>query len=185
LVTLYTGPIGLILYIMTCKEPYPGAHEQFIRPTWKQAVGSTMHCLAGDATGIMIAAAVTTSLHLPMWLDTISEYVFGFALGLLIFQALFMKSMMGGTYLKALKMSFIPEWLSMNAMMGGMIPVMVVLMSWDMRAMDARGLEFWAVMSCAAFAGGVVAYPINYWMVDKGIKHGMMTVRQQRGVQPA
>ncbi len=197
LITLYTGPIGLVVYILTCKEPFPGTHEQFIRPLWKQAVGSTMHCLAGDATGIMIAAAITTSLRFPMWLDTISEYAFGFALGLFIFQALFMKDMMGGTYAKALKMSFIPEWLSMNAMMGGMIPVMIVLMSWDMRAMDARGLEFWVVMSFAALVGGIVAYPINYWMVDKGIKHGMMTderkeqenirraqLQHQHGVQP-
>jgi len=41
LVTLYTGPIGLILYILACKEPYPGTHAQFVRPLWKQTVGST------------------------------------------------------------------------------------------------------------------------------------------------
>lgn len=181
LVTLYTGPVGLIVYIMTSKEPWPGTHEQFVRPLWKQAVGSTMHCLAGDATGIIIAAAVTTSLRLPMWLDTVCEYAFGFAVGLLIFQALFMKGMMGGSYGHALKMSFIPEWLSMNAMMGGMIATMMVLMARDMRAMDARGLEFWGVMSLAALVGGVVAYPINYWMVDKGIKHGMMTDERKEG----
>ncbi|MDQ2681152.1 MAG: DUF4396 domain-containing protein [Candidatus Eremiobacteraeota bacterium] len=175
LVTLYTGPLGLILYILACKEPFPGTHEQFIKPIWKQAAGSTMHCLAGDATGIIVAAAITTSLRLPMWLDIISEYALGFAFGWFIFQALFMKNMMGGSYPKALRMSFIPEWLSMNTMMGGMIAVMVILMSWDMRAMDARNIEFWMVMSFAAIVGGIVAYPINYWMVDKGIKHGMMT----------
>lgn len=175
LVTLYTGPFGVILYVMACKEPYAGAHDAFIKPLWKQAVGSTIHCLAGDATGIIIAAAITTTLRLPMWLDTVSEYLFGFAFGLFIFQALFMRSMVGGTYLKALRMSFIPEWLSMNTMMGGMIPVMVVLMSWDMRAMNARNIEFWVVMSFAALIGGIVAYPINFWMVSKGIKHGMMT----------
>jgi Domain of unknown function (DUF4396) len=178
LVTLYTGPLGLALYLLSCKEPYPGTHDLFIKPMWKQAAGSTMHCLAGDATGIIVAAAITTSLRLPMWLDSISEYTFGFAFGLLVFQALFMKSMMGGSYAKALRMSFIPEWLSMNTMMGGMLAVMVILMSWDMRAMDARGIEFWIVMSCAAIVGGIVAYPINYWMVDKGIKHGMMTRKQ-------
>ncbi|MDQ2680099.1 MAG: DUF4396 domain-containing protein [Candidatus Eremiobacteraeota bacterium] len=175
LVTLYTGPLGLVLYIMSSKEPYAGTHDRFIRPTWKQAAGSTMHCLAGDATGIIVGAAITTSLRLPMWLDTISEYALGFAFGLFIFQALFMKDMMGGSYSKALRMSFIPEWLSMNTMMGGMIVAMVVLMSWDMRAMNARNIEFWVVMSFAAIIGGIVAYPINYWMVDKGIKHGMMT----------
>lgn len=179
LVTLYTGPLGLILYIMTCKEPYPGTHDRFIRPLWKQAAGSTMHCLAGDATGIIVAAAITTTLRLPMWIDIISEYVLGFTFGLFIFQALFMKGMLGGSYGKALKRSFIPEWLSMNSMMGGMILAMVVLMSWDMRSMDARDIQFWAVMSFAAIIGGLVAYPINLWMVDRGLKHGMMTDKAQ------
>jgi len=38
------------------------------------------------------------ALGLVMWHDLIAEYVFGFAFGLLIFQALFMKQMFGGSY---------------------------------------------------------------------------------------
>ena len=37
------------------------------------------------------------------WIDLIVEYIAGFAFGLLIFQSLFMKDMMGGSYLAALK----------------------------------------------------------------------------------
>lgn len=59
LVTLYTGPVGAAVYVLSCKEPRPGAHEQFITPRWKQALGSSIHCMAGDATGIIAAAAVT------------------------------------------------------------------------------------------------------------------------------
>src|SRR4030081_1284024 len=40
LVTLYCGPLGLLLYVLADKEPYPGTHEDFIRPLWKQGVGS-------------------------------------------------------------------------------------------------------------------------------------------------
>jgi hypothetical protein len=50
LVTLYMGPIGLLLYVMADKEPHPGEHEEFVKPLWKQGVGSTIHCVAGDAT---------------------------------------------------------------------------------------------------------------------------------------
>jgi hypothetical protein len=49
-VTLYMGPLGLLLYVLADKEPSPGTHEQFIKPLWKQGVGSTIHCVAGDAT---------------------------------------------------------------------------------------------------------------------------------------
>ena len=176
LVTLYTGVVGAALYILSCQEPAPGEHEEFVKPLWKQTIGSTIHCMAGDATGIIVAAAVTAALGLPMWLDVISEYVFGFAFGLLIFQALFMKNMLGGSYLKAVWRSFTPEWLSMNAVMAGMIPVMVILMSRDATAMEATSLRFWGVMSLATLIGLVVAFPVNMWLVAVGLKHGMGTV---------
>ena len=108
LVTLYMGPVGAALYVLSDKEPAPGTHEEFVKPLWRQGVGSTVHCVAGDATGIIIAAVIVTSLGLPMWQDLIIEYAAGFAVGLLIFQALFMRGMAGGSYTKALRSTFIP-----------------------------------------------------------------------------
>jgi hypothetical protein len=178
LVTLYLGPIGLFLYVLSCKEPFPGTHEVFITSPWKQALGSTIHCVAGDATGIIVAAAITGALGLPMGVDLVIEYAAGFGFGLLIFQSLFMKDMMGGSYLAAVRHTVLPEWLSMNFMMAGMFPTMVILMMGrDMRAMDPTELVFWGTMSAAVLVGLVVAYPINWWMVDKGLKHGMGTQR--------
>ncbi|MEN0120178.1 MAG: DUF4396 domain-containing protein, partial [Pseudomonadota bacterium] len=75
LVTLYMGPLGLLLYVLADKEPRPGEHEAFIRPLWKQGIGSTIHCVAGDATGIILVAVITALLGLPMWLDLILEYL--------------------------------------------------------------------------------------------------------------
>lgn len=179
LVTLYLGPIGLLLYVLADKEPHPGSHEAFVSPLWKQGVGSTIHCVAGDATGIIIAAAATAILGFPMWIDVIFEYAAGFLLGLLVFQALFMKSMMGGSYWQNVKSSFLPEFISMNAMMAGMIPTMTLLMMGrDMRAMWPGELLFWGVMALGIGVGFSVAYPFNVWMVAKGMKHGLMTVRE-------
>ena len=177
LVTLYMGPLGLLLYI-TDEEPRPGKREVFIKPLWKQGVGSTVHCVAGDATGIILAAVVVAVIGLPMWLDLIVEYTAGFLLGLLIFQALFMRKMMGGTYRQNLRRSFLPEWISMNCMMAGMAPVMVALMMGrDMRAMWRGEPLFWVVMSLGVIVGFGLAYPVNVWMVARGMKHGLMTER--------
>ena len=179
LVTLYLGPIAAGLYVLADKEPKPGTHEEFVRPLWKQGIGSTIHCVAGDATGIILAATVTALLGFPMWVDLIVEYVFGFAFGLFIFQALFMKDMAGGSYWGAVKQSFMPEWLSMNLMMAGMILVMVPgMMGRDMRAMDPRELIYWGVMSAGVIAGFAAAYPVNVWLVWANLKHGLMTVRR-------
>jgi hypothetical protein len=177
-VTLYMGPIGLLLYVMADKEPRPGEHEEFIKPLWKQGAGSTIHCVAGDATGIILAAVVTAVLGLPMWLDLIVEYLAGFGFGLFIFQSLFMKNMMGGSYRENVRKSFMPEFISMNAMMAGMAPVMsLLMMGRDMRAMEPTELLFWGVMSLGVSAGFAIAYPVNLWMVSRRMKHGLMTDR--------
>lgn len=177
LVTLYTGPVALVVYWFSCREPSPGTHEEFIAPLWKQSIGSAIHCMAGDATGIIVAAAITSTLGLPMGIDAVVEYVAGFAFGLFIFQALFMKDMLGGGYWNAVKSTWLPEWLSMNAVMAGMIPVMIILMTRDMRAMEPTSARFWGVMSIASLVGGVLAYPVNWWLVKKRLKHGMGTER--------
>ena len=177
LVTLYTGPVGLLIYWFSCREPSPGTHEAFIAPLWKQAVGSTIHCAAGDATGIIVAAGITGFFGLRMGVDIWVEYAAGFAFGLFIFQALFMKDTMGMSYGEALRSSFLPEWLSMNAMMAGMLPTMVILMTRDMRAMEATSPRFWAAMSAATLVGVAVAYPVNHWLVKNKLKHGMGTER--------
>jgi hypothetical protein len=111
-------------------------------------------------------------------LDLIVEYAAGFAFGLLIFQALFMKDMLGGSYAKALRHSLYPEWVSMNFMMAGMFPTMVLLMMGrDMRAMEPTQLVFWGAMSAAVVIGLLTCYPVNLWLVAKGLKHGMGTLR--------
>lgn len=177
LVTFYLGPISVVIYWFSCREPAPFTHENFIAPLWKQSVGSTIHCLAGDATGIIAAAIITMSLGLSMKIDVIVEYVFGFLFGLLVFQALFMKDMLGGSYLEAVKKTWFAEWISMNAMMSGMVPVMVILMTRDMSSMNPASLRFWGVMSLGTLAGAVVGYPINVWLVKNNLKHGMGTER--------
>jgi manganese oxidase len=179
LITIYMGVFGLLLYVLADKEPRPGTHEEFVSPLWKQAIGSTIHCCAGDATGIIIAAALTAILGWPMAIDLVVEYVAGFAFGLFIFQALFMKQIMGGTYWENVRRTFVPELISMNAMMAGMAPTMsFLMMGQDMRAMDPFELLFWGVMSLGVIVGFAFAFPFNIWMVEKGLKHGLMTVRE-------
>jgi hypothetical protein len=65
----------------------------------------------------------------------------------------------------------------MNGVMAGMAAVMVPWMTRDPQAMEPTSPRFWFTISIALTAGFVVAYPINWWLVDRGLKHGMMTVR--------
>ena len=86
-----------------------------------------------------------------------------------------MKSMFS-SYRRSLTGTFMSELLSMNTVMGGMTAVMVPWITHNMDAMSPTGPTFWFVMSICLCAGFIVALPMNWWLVDHGLKHGMMTV---------
>ena len=176
LVVAYTGPIGCFLYLMTCRRPFPGGHDEFTRKTWKQSVNSEMHCLAGDATGIVVAASVVPVFHLTNGWDSVFEYIAGFVCGLFIFQALMMRAMYDGDYWKAVRKTFFAETMSMNCVMAGMLPTMIVLASFWPTSTEPTTAEFWFRMSIASIVGLATAYPVNFWLVNSHLKHGCMTL---------
>lgn len=102
----------------------------------------------------------------------------GFSFGWLFFQAFAMKDMAGGDYLKSLRMTFIPEFLSMNILMAGMTIVSKFWMAEVPGSTDPANAAFWFIMSMALIAGFMCAYPMNWWLVTRHLKHGMMTVRK-------
>jgi hypothetical protein len=173
LLTLYTGVFALVIYWFLHRASARETPEQSQPSLWEQSVESTIHCVAGDATGILIAVVVMSWLRLPMRAELIAEYVAGFAVGLLLFQALCMKSTFDGGYWRAVRGTFLPETVSMNAVMAGMIPVMIILMSRDMRAMEPTSVRFWGTMSLALLVSTVTTFPVNWWLVKRGLKHGM------------
>lgn len=176
LLTAYTGPLGAFLYVLGCREPLPGLHERYVATRWRQVLGSTMHCVAGDGLGIMAGAVIGSVLHLHGAADVALEYILGFGFGWSIFQALAMRGMAGGSYRRSLSMTFFPELLSMNFLMAGMVPVMMFGMKSVPAAMNPVRPAFWFIMSMALLVGFITAYPMNWWLVSHHMKHGMMTV---------
>lgn len=177
LITLYSGPLGAFFYVLGCREPLPGTHERYVAARWRQVLGSTMHCVAGDGVGILAGAVIGSLVSLSVPGEIALEYVLGFGFGWLIFQALFMRSMAGGSYRRSLRSTFASELLSMNCLMGGMIVVSTLAFRGNQDAHDPSKPLFWFHMSLALMCGFVVAYPMNWWLVANHLKHGMMTVR--------
>ena len=48
ILTAFAGPLGAFFYVLGCREPLRGNHEQYVTARWRQVLGSTMHCVAGD-----------------------------------------------------------------------------------------------------------------------------------------
>jgi hypothetical protein len=95
----------------------------------------------------------------------------------MIFQSLFMRDMGGGSYRRALTSTFLPELLSMNLLMAGMVPTVMALREHVASANNSVSPRFWFVMSMGLLVGFVITYPMNWWLVANHLKHGMMTVR--------
>jgi hypothetical protein len=180
LIILYMGPIGLFLYFASCRQPLPGTHDVFIAAHWKQAVGSLIHCIAGDATAIIVMASILHFTEIPNGTEVVVEYVAAYLFGLFIFQALFMRNMFA-TYKEAVMKSIFAETVSMNMVMAGMFPVIVAVKYFLPESSNPATLYFWGSMSLATLVGFIFAYPINSWMVKRGIKHGMMSKTQDEG----
>ena len=176
ILTAFTGPIGAFFYVLGCREPIKGTHEQYVSARWRQVLGSTMHCAAGDGIGIIVGAAIGAGLALTFWPDFLLEYLLGFSFGWGYFQAFAMKDMAGGDYGKSLRMTFLPEFLSMNCLMSGMLLVSKFWMPQVEGGDDPARPEFWFIMSMALLVGFMTAYPMNWWMVSNHMKHGMITV---------
>jgi hypothetical protein len=185
LLTAYTGVVGAFLYVIGCREPLPGLHERYVAVRWRQTLGSTMHCVAGDGVGILVGAVLSSALALSGLSEVILEYILGFAFGWTIFQSLFMRDTAGGSYQRALAATFLPELLSMNLLMAGMVPTVMILRAQIPPASDPTMPSFWFVMSMGLLVGFIVAYPMNWWLVANHLKHGMMTVRPSSAIAGA
>ena len=87
-----------------------------------------------------------------------------------------MIGMFNGRYFLAVRKTFFSEAVSMNFVMAGMIPTMVLLAGAWPDSMEPTHPSFWFRMSMASVVGGIVAFPINHWLVRNHLKHGCMTV---------
>ncbi len=96
-----------------------------------------------------------------------------------------MRDMAGGSYSKSLRMTFLPELLSMNLLMTGMLLTTRFSMPQVAGGNDPARPEFWFIMSMALVVGFACAYPINWWLVVNHMKHGMLTVRKEPVAAPS
>ncbi len=176
ILTAFTGVFGAFFYVLGCREPLKGTHAQYVSATWRQVLGSTMHCAAGDGIGIVVGAVLGAVLSLSPWQDFLLEYALGFGFGWAFFQAYAMRDMAGGSYIRSLRETFVPELVSMNMLMAGMVATMKLLMPRIDGATNPLQPAFWFVMSMALIVGFILAYPVNWWLVTRNLKHGMLTV---------
>jgi uncharacterized membrane protein (Fun14 family) len=127
---------------------------------------ATTHCLVGCAIGEWIGLAIGVSMGFNPWptmaLATVLGFVGGYTLGLwpLVRQ--------GMSWTQAFRTIWLGETIS--------IAVMEFAMNFTdyhvggVQAPSVLSVPFWLGFAAAVPAGFVVAWPVNFWLLKRGIK---------------
>ena len=142
------------------------------KPRWQGISLSTLHCGAGCT----LADIIGESLASVMGLALISGWVLDYALALLIgvyFQYMAIQQMGRMQPQQAIAKALKVDFLSLSAWQVGMYGFMAIYLAFSAGGAGRLSFDFWFAMQIAMLAGFFVAYPMNQWLIHKGIKHAM------------
>jgi len=143
-------------------------HFQSQKPSRaKLAFSTTLHCLLGcgigEVVGVIIGTAFLMTIINTMILAVSLGFVFGFILGI-------RPLLKAGFNLKrAFQTVFVAEGLSIAVMEA--TEVLVQVYTPGVMESGLTSWIFWAGMFLALTAGFIAAYPVNYYLIGKGIRH--------------
>ena len=131
------------------------------------AFSATLHCLLGCGIGEIVGMIIGTALVMTnvntLILAVVLGFVFGFILGLIpLLKA-------GFSFTKALRTILVAEGLSIVVMETA--EVLVEVYTPGVMEAGLTSWIFWAGMLFALTAGFIAAYPVNYYLIGKGIRH--------------
>ncbi|MFB6124400.1 MAG: DUF4396 domain-containing protein [Halanaeroarchaeum sp.] len=161
LTVLYSGPLGLAAY------RYAGRRQIDHDSPWRKGMRSTAHCYsgcgAGEVTGVVAAVVVGLATLGTTLLTFGLAYLFGYALtvGPLV---------QGGESLRAaLEDALVSETPSITVM------EIVAIGTDQLLAGGATFGEptFWTSLLVSLTLGFLAAYPVNRWLISRGVKGGM------------
>lgn len=133
----------------------------------KLAAQATFHCLMGCGIGDILGVILGTIFHLPYGTRIISGIGFGFILGFLFSVVPLVKANI--SFITASKVVLTSETLSILSMEGA--EALTELVFPGMRRMGLSHIQYWFGLLIALVTGFVVAYPVNYLLIKKGIRH--------------
>jgi Domain of unknown function (DUF4396) len=144
--------------------------ERAMPSTNQLALSATIHCLTGCAIGEVLGLVIASQLgwdDLPsIALAVVLAFVFGYALTL---RPLLASGVAVGT---AMGLAFAADTLSITVM--EIVDNAIILAIPG--AMDAGIADplFWGSLALALGVAGVVAFPVNRWLIGRGRGHAVL-----------
>lgn len=185
---LYAGPLALLAYYkigrLSTKKAMMQAKMQDKempsqqKPFWQSVVVGALHCGSGCTLGDIMAETILIFVPVVVFGDKlygawVVDFVFAFILGI-IFQYYSIKPMKNlspkDAFIAALKADTLSLTSWQIGMYGGMAIATFVIFK---HHLEASTPIFWFVMQFAMLLGFLTAYPVNWWLLKKGIKEVM------------
>jgi len=154
------------------------AHHHADKPQWQSVFVGVTHCGGGCTLGDSLAAPIVALTGFTVLGSTLLGHYVGAFIGAYIFGLAFqiMPAMemgeknMAKAFINAVKadtMSLVAFEIGMFAWLA---VAFLVLLPEEPSVASAT---YWFMMQIAMIIGFITAYPANWWLINRGIKHGM------------
>ncbi|BBL77256.1 DUF4396 domain-containing protein [Methylomagnum ishizawai] len=177
LTALFGGPLALWAYAAIGRAG-PRGEPSRERPFWQSVGLGTTHCGSGCALGDIVAEwfvffVPLTLFGKPLFAAWALDYALAFLFGI-VFQYFTIQPMRKLPPTQGLAAALKADALSLTAwqvgMYGWMALTVFVLFGHKLPKTDP---VFWFMMQIAMLAGFLTSYPVNWWLLRKGIKETM------------
>ncbi len=177
---LYGGPLGLWLYWRIGRRK--SLHEESgmdgsHKPFWAVALTGSTHCGAGCAVGDFLGEWLVYAAGFALLGSALlGKYVAAFALAYLFgifFQYFSIAPMRGLGLWSGLLAAIKADTLSLVAYEVGMFGWMAVTQKLLFPGLEPTSWTFWVMMQVAMVLGLVTAFPVNWWLIKRGVKEAM------------
>jgi Domain of unknown function (DUF4396) len=136
----------------------------------RTALSATVHCLTGCAIGEVLGMVIGTALPLGNWPTVVLSVVLAFFFGYSLTMVPLLRAGLGSKTALALALA------SDTASIALMEFVDNLIMLYIPGAMDAglSSLLFWGSLVMSLVIAGIVAFPLNRWLISRGIGHAVL-----------
>ncbi len=141
----------------------------------RTALSATVHCLTGCAIGEVLGMVIGTTLR---W-SAVATVAVSVALAFLFGYGLTMRPLLrsGLTLAAAAKLALAADTISITIMEIVDNAIMLVIPG-AMEAGPGSAL-FWGSLALALLVAGIVAFPINWWLIARGRGHAVVHDRHR------
>jgi hypothetical protein len=173
---LYGGPLALGAYALFGRPPLGGGGPPE-KPRWAVPLIGALHCGAGCALGDVAAewlvfAAGFVLLRSKLAATWATDFAFAYVFGI-VFQYFSIAPMRGLGPAAGLKAAIKADTLSLIAYEAGMFAWMAVVKFLLFPRLEPTSWLFWWMMQIAMLAGLATTYPVNAWLIRRGLKEAM------------